>query len=112
MTLIFTDIEAGIIGAFIRGNSYTKHASYLSSTGDTLMHEMELVAWRVDGEVYAMFDGVFNMHIINDICERLAKRRPFDHDRERDRYTCNGRPLGRDEIVCITGIGPPESRSL
>lgn len=117
MTRVFTDTSTGIIGAFIRGNPYRKNSTCLWSTGDTLMSvqpigEGDVVAWRVDGEVYVILDNIFSMHIINDICERLDTHRPFEHDYKRDCYTYYSRPIGRDEVVCITSIEPPESRSL
>lgn len=111
MTSKHIDPGDGVVGAFLRGNPYRKNSSCLCSTGDTLMSvqpigEGDVVAWRVDGEVYVILDSIFNIHIVNDICERLAKHRPLCFDHERERYTCNGSPLGRDEVVCITGIEP------
>lgn len=100
-----------VAAAFVQ--SRRKRGIDAESTGDSLLLHGDLIAWRVDGEIYAMPVIIADATLLNIVCHKLRVLGRFKiswtGSADEGGFYYNDRKLGRDEVVCITSIEPTES---
>jgi len=99
------------VSAFANKRPHPPHGidGAIHSTGDTFMRGDRPIMWWVGDDLYAtMGDTPYASVWANNVCawlelgDRVFREYPL-------RY--NGRPIGRDEVIHITGIAATRSRS-
>jgi len=100
------------VEAFIARDVYPRLSDYdaiLASTGDMFTRDGLVIMWWIGDDLYATIgDSPHACLWINKVCQALGPRVRIFQEYPL-RY--NGRPIGRDEVIHITGIAATRSRS-